>query len=78
MNVFQNMYMEEVVLMVKSGDGEYSSTGVAKEIYFIDKTGTIPIEISLAGNSAGSYCLQITAEQGLIRVAEARYYFIVQ
>ena len=68
----------EVVLMVKTGDGKYSSTGVTREIAFTEENGTRQIKISLAGNSAGSYCLQITAEQGLIRVAEARYYFIVE
>ena len=68
----------EVVLMVKTADGEYSSTGVSREINFTNETGTMPIEISLAGNSAGSYCLQLAADQGLISVAEARDYFIVQ
>lgn len=68
----------EVVLMVKSGDGEYSSTGVTKEISFTEETGTQLLEISLAGNNAGSYCLQVTADQGLIRIAKAQYYFLLE
>ena len=68
----------EVVLMVKTGDGEYSSTGVTKEIFFEKDADTETIEISLAGNSAGSYRLQVTAELGLIATAEAEYYFIIE
>lgn len=68
----------EIVLMVKSGDGRYSSTGVSKEVYFMAENGTQQIDIPLAGNRAGSYCLQITAEQGLVRVAKAQCYFLLE
>ena len=68
----------EVVLMVKAADGNYSSTGITRQIQFTESAGTVYADISLASISAGSYCLQITADQGLIRMGEARYYFIVQ
>lgn len=74
----QSNHNLEVVLMVKSENGTYSSTAVTKEIAFENGTGSIEIPISLAGNQAGSYRLQLTAELGLITVAEAEYYFIVE
>ena len=71
-------YDMEVVLLVKAADGNYISTGITQPIHFSNSTGTMPVNISLASISNGSYCLQITTDQGLIRIAEARYYFIVQ
>ncbi len=71
-------YDMEVVLLVKASDGNYISTGITQPIHFSNNTGTMPVNISLASISNGSYCLQITTDQGLIRIAEARYYFIVQ
>ncbi len=69
----------ELVLMVKSEDGTYSSTAVTRKIDTKDFIAhTVELEISLAGNSANSYCLVLTAEQGLITVAEAEYYFLIQ
>jgi hypothetical protein len=67
----------EVVLMVKTESGDYSSTAVTKEIVFTQDSGTQTISISLAGNNAGSYRLYLTAELGLATVAEAEYYFII-
>ena len=67
----------EVVLMVKTESGDYSSTAVTKEIIFTQDSGTQTISISLAGNNAGSYRLYLTAELGLATVAEAEYYFII-
>ena len=67
----------EVILMVKTESGDYSSTAVTKEIVFTQDGGTQTISISLAGNNAGSYRLCLTAELGLATVAEAEYYFII-
>ncbi len=67
----------EVVLMVKTESGDYSSTAVTKEIVFTQDSGTQTISISLAGNNAGSYRLYLTAELGLATVAAAEYYFII-
>ena len=71
-------HTREVVLMVKSDSGEYSSTAVTRKIAFDVTQGQQEIQIPLAGNKSGSYRLHITAELGLIAVAEAEYYFIVE
>ena len=70
-------YKLEVVLMVKTENGDYSSTAVTQEVDFTTESGTQDISISLAGNKTGSYRLYLSAELGLITVAEAEYYFIV-
>ena len=67
----------EVVLMVKTENGDYSSTAVTKEVVVATENGAQDISISLAGNNVGSYRLYVVAELGLITVAEAEYYFIV-
>ena len=67
----------EIVLMVKTENGDYSSTAVTQEVVFSTESGTQDITISLAGNKTGSYRLYLSAELGLITVAEAEYYFIV-
>ena len=71
-------YSLEVVLMVKSDNGEYSSTAVTQKIEFNATDGTLLIQVPLAGNKAGSYRLQLVAEVGLVTVAEAEYYFIIE
>ena len=63
--------------MVKTENGDYSSTAVTQEVDFTTESGTQDISISLAGNKTGSYRLYLSAELGLITVAEAEYYFIV-
>ncbi|MBQ4559611.1 MAG: InlB B-repeat-containing protein [Tyzzerella sp.] len=68
----------EVVLMVKTESGDYSSTAVTEEISFNGEEGTQEVFISLAGNNPGSYRLYLFAELGLVTVAEAEYYFIVE
>lgn len=68
----------EVVLLRKSESGEYSSTGVSRDIYFTSEEGEQELQISLAGNDPGSYCLQVVAKSDLVIVARADFYFLVQ
>ncbi|MBQ7035665.1 MAG: InlB B-repeat-containing protein [Clostridia bacterium] len=71
-------YTLKVVLMRKSDKFIYSSTGVTKEIEPDTEEASQNVSLSLAGTRPGSYRLQVTAEQGLIAVAEAQYYFIIK
>ena len=68
----------EIVLMRKSESGEYVNTGVAKDIYFNQAEGNQSVQFQLSGITSGSYRLLVRAETGLVTVAEAEYYFIIE
>ena len=68
----QEHYKKEVVLMRKAENGIYTSTGWTQEVTASDSVLTVPL------NLAGSYCLQLNVETGLIKVTDAKFYFVVK
>ena len=67
-----------VTLLRKNEQGVYSGTGWAKNIEFTEMGGEANVKVPLGGADAGSYCLNVTVREGLLKVTETRYYFIVQ
>ena len=71
-------YTLKVDLMRKTDSGEYTNTGVSKEIQFTNGDDLRELELSLAGNMTGSYCLVVTAKEDLVTMSEAVYYLIIK
>lgn len=71
-------YTVSATLMRKSDDGKYGSTGWEKKNITDGNTSPLDLSVPLGGQSKGSYCLQVTVMQGVVKITDAFYYFIVQ
>lgn len=67
-----------VALLRKQNDGQFSGTGWIRNIELSGGATEDVFDVSLGGQTAGSYCLHVTVVEGLVRVTEAKYYFIIQ
>lgn len=67
-----------VTLMVKTTSGEYVSTAWSQEIKRTENQGTATVTVPFAGQNAGSYYLHVAADEGLVRISETGFYFIIQ
>ena len=68
-----------VALLKKNDkDGQFAGTGWTKEIVHSTAAGAEDISIALNNLPSGSYCLHATVMEGLIKVTETKYYFIIE
>lgn len=67
----------EVTLMRRSDTGVYTNTGWSTEVEVIGSS-SCELPVTLAGQSPGSYCLQIAVMDGLIKIKELNFYFIIE
>lgn len=74
----------EVILKRKADTGVYADTGWKQSIErretdpYAGVLGTVIMDIPLAGQSPGSYCIEVTADLGLVTITKARFYFILE
>lgn len=66
-----------LTLMRKNQRGTYVNTAWEKEINTQDGT-SLEVAVPLGGQTAGSYCLQVTVMNGLVKETESYYYFVVE
>lgn len=70
-------YEMTVTLMRKNDKGEYNSTGWSEKIVHGELSGTKPLDVTLGGQTAGSYSLHLTITNGFLNVDEVDYYFVI-
>ncbi len=68
----------KLTLMRKTDSGTYTSTGWTQDITMSnDESQNYDINVNLAGQSDGSYAIQVVAKENFDKVAEAIFYFII-
>lgn len=70
-------YEMTVTLMRKNDKGEYNSTGWSEKVAHGELSGTKALDVTLGGQTAGSYSLHLTISSGVLNEVEVDYYFVI-
>jgi len=68
----------KVTLMYKNDNGNFVNTGWSQDIDYDSTYEAVNIGIPMANQSPGSYYLRVTVDEGLEKVAEVDYYFLLK